>query len=84
MQDAELCNGVSSCHGLSICCNAGFAFVKTLGAIGGFAGPWMIGLLAEATDGYAASMAVLACCLLLGGGLCLGFTEPGKHVLCRL
>lgn len=56
--------------------------MKMIGAIGGFAGPSMIGLLAVAEDSYAASMAVLACCLLLGGGMCLGFTEPGKHVSC--
>ena len=58
--------------------------MKMIGAFGGFAGPSMIGLLAVAEDSYAVSMAVLACCLLLGGGMCLGFTEPGKHASCWL
>ena len=52
--------------------------MKMIGAIGGFVGPSLIGLLAVAEDNYAGSMAVLACCLLLGGAMCLAFVEPGE------
>ena len=62
------------------CCRAGFAFVKMIGAVGGFVGPSLIGLLAVAEDNYAGSMAVLACCLLLGGAMCLAFVEPGERL----
>ena len=61
--------------------SAGFAFVKMIGALGGFLGPSLIGLMADAHNDYAASMAVLSCCLLLAGALCLGFTEPGDPFL---
>lgn len=51
---------------------AGFACINSLGAVGGFLGPYMVGLLAGGSGGYGAAMAVLAVALLLSGGLILG------------
>ena len=38
----------------------GFALVKTGGAVGGFAGPFLVGALADAFSGYTAAMVLLA------------------------
>ena len=50
----------------------GIALINTMGtAAGGFAGPYILGLLRQATGGYAAGMAVLAVGPLLTAGIVL-------------
>ncbi|HXS06282.1 MAG TPA: MFS transporter [Rhizomicrobium sp.] len=50
----------------------GIALINTMGtAAGGFAGPYILGLLKQATGGYAAGMAVLAVGPLLTAGIVL-------------
>ena len=55
--------------------------MKTVGSIGGFLGPYAIGLLASGGEDYASSMALLASCMVTGGALCLALPEPGASVL---
>ncbi|GAB4813303.1 hypothetical protein N2152v2_000349 [Parachlorella kessleri] len=57
---------------------AGFALINSLGAVGGFLGPYMLGLLAGGDGGYEAAMRLLALLLALSGGLILVFPAPGK------
>ena len=59
--------------------------VKTVGSLGGFLGPYAIGLLANADNDYVSSMALLASCMIVGGVLCVVFPsrEEGKHVTQR-
>jgi hypothetical protein len=45
----------------------GFAFINSIGAVGGFAGPVMLGTLAEHSGGYSAAMLVLALLLFVSG-----------------
>jgi MFS transporter, ACS family, tartrate transporter len=49
----------------------GIALINAIGAIGGFLGPTLIGVLKEQTGGYAASMVVLAVLLLLSVAIVL-------------
>jgi ACS family tartrate transporter-like MFS transporter len=60
---------------------AGIALINTLGVgIGGLLGPPLIGVLKDATGGYAASMAVLALALVLSGFIILGFAKMRERV----
>ena len=58
---------------------AGFAVIKTVGSLGSFLGPALIGALADATDGFAAPCLLLAACVLAAAGLLLGFRAPGAR-----
>jgi ACS family tartrate transporter-like MFS transporter len=49
----------------------GLALVNTIGALGGFVGPSLIGVLREQTGSYAASMVVLAVPLVLSAVIVL-------------
>ena len=49
--------------------------MKTVGSLGGFLGPYAIGLLASADNDYISSMVLLASCLVAGGMLCVAFPE---------
>lgn len=49
----------------------GFALINTMGAVGGFIGPSMIGELVE-HGGYSAAMEVLAVMMLFAAALVLG------------
>jgi MFS transporter, ACS family, tartrate transporter len=52
---------------------AGIALINTMGtAAGGFAGPYVLGLIRQHTGGYAAGMAVLSIGPLLTAGIVLG------------
>lgn len=51
----------------------GFALVKSLGALGGFCGPLVVGVLADAEGGdFAGGAFFLAAVALLGAGMTLG------------
>ena len=62
---------------------AGFALVKTVGTLGGFSGPYAIGLLADAGPGddYTSSVLLLGAFLVTGGLLCLALPEKGAPCL---
>ncbi len=63
-------------RGLPATC-AGFALIKTVGSLGSFAGPALIGALADTTGGFAAPCLLLAACALAGAAMLLGFRAPG-------
>ena len=60
---------------------AGFAFINVFGSVGGFLGPFAIGLLADSgaggAGGYSTAMLALAACLLAAGTAILLFPVPG-------
>jgi ACS family tartrate transporter-like MFS transporter len=51
---------------------AGIAFINTLGALGGFAGAYAVGLLKTATGGFTAGLLLLGALLLAGAIAVLG------------
>ena len=56
---------------------AGLALVNSMGNLGGFAGPAIVGVLKEATGSFSAALLFLAGALALGGLMALCFREPG-------
>lgn len=50
----------------------GIALINSVGNLGGFVGPYLVGLLKDVTVGYTAGFLALAALLLLGAGLALG------------
>ena len=50
---------------------ASIALINATGNLGGFAGPYMIGYLADLTGGYTAGILYLVVCGLIGSGLVL-------------
>lgn len=59
---------------------AGIALVNSLGNAAGFAGPYIVGLLKEATGSFSAALLFLAAVLALGGVMALTFREPRSVV----
>lgn len=59
---------------------AGFAFINSIGAVGGFIGPYMLGLLSDRGDGgFSTAMLALAAFLLVAGTGILLFPAPGRR-----
>ncbi|QGZ65423.1 MFS transporter [Paraburkholderia acidisoli] len=56
---------------------AGLALANSIGNLGGFAGPYMIGYVRSTTSGYAYGLAVLAVAALLAGIIALRARGPG-------
>ena len=56
---------------------AAFAFINSLGAVGGFCGPVLIGVLSETEAGFGLAMHALAAVLLLAGAALLGECAAG-------
>jgi ACS family tartrate transporter-like MFS transporter len=56
---------------------AGIALVNSIGNLGGFAGPYLIGLVKEATGSFAGGLLVLAGGLVAAGALALGLRDEG-------
>jgi MFS transporter, ACS family, tartrate transporter len=50
---------------------AGIAFINAISSIGGFAGPWFVGALKDATGGVTGSFLTLAGLGVLAGAMCL-------------
>ncbi len=76
----ECCKQISeeqSAHRRACLRRAGFALIKTVGSLGSFAGPALIGTLADATGGFAAPCLLLAACALGGAAMLLAFRAPG-------
>lgn len=58
----------------------GFAFINSLGAVGGFLGPYVLGLLTDRKGGgLGPSFLFLACCLFAAGAALLAFPAPGHQ-----
>jgi len=57
---------------------AGLALVNSMGNLGGFAGPTIVGVLKETTGSFSAALLFLAAVLALGGLMALCFREPNK------
>ena len=51
----------------------GIALINSIGNLGGFVGPYVVGFLKQHTAGYSAGLLVLAACSLLGAILPLAF-----------
>jgi ACS family tartrate transporter-like MFS transporter len=55
---------------------AGIALVNSMGNAAGFAGPYIVGLLKQATGSFSAALLFLAAALALGGLMALAFRAP--------
>ncbi|MGH6735480.1 MAG: MFS transporter [Methyloceanibacter sp.] len=55
---------------------AGLALINSMGNTAGFAGPYIVGVLREATGNFSAALLFLAAALALGGLMALCFREP--------
>lgn len=55
---------------------AGIALVNSMGNAAGFAGPYIVGVLKQATGSFSAALLFLAAALALGGFMALFFREP--------
>jgi len=55
---------------------AGIALVNSMGNAAGFAGPYIVGVLKEATGSFSAALLFLAAALALGGLMALAFRGP--------
>lgn len=58
----------------------GIALINSCGSVGGFAGPFLLGALADdSANGYSRAMLVLGALLALAAVLVLGETLKPKH-----
>jgi ACS family tartrate transporter-like MFS transporter len=57
---------------------AGFALINSIGNLGGFAGPTVMGYLRETTGGYAGGLFVLAAALVIQAAIVLGLRLPAR------
>jgi ACS family tartrate transporter-like MFS transporter len=55
---------------------AGFALINSVGNLGGFAGPTVMGYLRETTGGYAGGLLVLAAALVIQAGIVVSLRLP--------
>lgn len=56
---------------------AAFALINSVGSMGGFAGPYLIGTLSQRLGGYGAPMALLGALLVISGIALLFYPVPG-------
>ena len=56
----------------------GIALINSLGNVGGFLGPYLMGWLKQATDSFSAGLAAVAVILLAGGALVLTLRLPQR------
>jgi ACS family tartrate transporter-like MFS transporter len=54
---------------------AGLALINSVGNLGGFAGPYLVGLVRRTTNSFAAGLAILALGLLLGATIAVTFPK---------
>jgi ACS family tartrate transporter-like MFS transporter len=57
---------------------AGIALVNSMGNLGGFAGPFIVGVIREATGSFPAALLFLAGALLLGAVIALLFGQAAR------
>jgi ACS family tartrate transporter-like MFS transporter len=58
---------------------AGIALINSVGNIGGFVGPYGIGYLRDATDGFTAGLIAIGCVVIAGGALVLIVPDQNQH-----
>jgi MFS family permease len=56
----------------------GLALIVSIGNLGGFAGPYLIGLIRDITHNFAMSLLTVSAILLLGSLVMLALGDPGK------
>jgi ACS family tartrate transporter-like MFS transporter len=56
----------------------GIAIVNSVGAIGGFAGPFLIGWVRNSTGGFGAGLLTLAAILVCGAAIAIAVPPVGK------
>ncbi|WP_347558204.1 MFS transporter [Robbsia sp. KACC 23696] len=59
---------------------AGYAFVNSLGNLGGFAGPYILGYVRSSTPSYTVGIGIFAVAALLAGLIALLISERGARV----
>jgi len=57
----------------------GIAFINSVGNLAGFAMPWIIGLIKDATHSTDAGLEMLAALMVLGAGAVLALRKPASH-----
>jgi len=57
----------------------GIAFINSVGNLAGFAMPWIIGLIKDATHSTDAGLQMLAVLMVLGAGAVLALRKPASH-----
>ena len=57
----------------------GIALVNSIGNVGGFVGPYLMGWIRDATGGFTAGLLTLAAILVLGALIVLGLQEPDER-----
>jgi len=53
--------------------------VNSIGNVGGFVGPYLMGWIRDATGGFTAGLLTLAAILVLGALIVLGLQEPDER-----
>jgi len=56
----------------------GLALIVSIGNLGGFVGPSMIGFIKQATQGFTYPLVFVACALLLGAVITLALGDPAR------
>ncbi len=57
----------------------GIAMIVSIGNLGGFAGPYMIGLVRDLSGGFTAPLVAVGLCLLVGAALMLAFGRRARR-----
>ena len=57
----------------------GIALVNSIGNLGGFVGPYLMGWIRDATGGFTAGLLTLAAILVVGALITLGLQEPSER-----
>jgi ACS family tartrate transporter-like MFS transporter len=59
----------------------GIALVNSIGNVGGFVGPYLMGWIRDATGGFTAGLLTLAAILVVGALIVLGLEPPDERVI---
>ena len=57
---------------------ASIGLINSLGNLGGFAGPYIVGYISNKTDSFRGGLMVLSCSALLAAGMILSLREAGQ------
>jgi nitrate/nitrite transporter NarK len=59
---------------------AGIALINSIGNLGGFAGPYLIGIVRSRSESFAGALLLLALCPFIGGIICLILRRDSRRV----